>query len=270
MTLKAVTINAGLLLFSIFSKKIFEFTPHSMERFKGLVRELQNVDADFLFLQEVYCQLQKRQLITALKGTFPYSHFQKIRSRKPLDSGLLTLSRHPFKKSEHKTFQNMLFEERLFSTFGYLKSEVQVNRHSLWVYNTHLTAGGLSGPENPRTHVVRERQLREIERDIAGKPAICAGDWNCGPKVSSENFQQIQNIFPTWDRLSSHTWDPTNPLNKECPHSHCPPQKIDHVFATDHFKMRSARRLFDQPSVKTPAGLHTVSDHYGIEIHLES
>lgn len=69
----------------------------------------------------------------------------------------------------------------------------------------------------------------------------------------------------------SVTWDSRSDLNRSGPHKHQRPQRIDHIFIKSDglgsgWKIRGARRIFEELTVKVPSGMTTVSDHYGVSV----
>jgi endonuclease/exonuclease/phosphatase family metal-dependent hydrolase len=105
---------------------------------------------------------------------------------------------------------------------------------------------------------------------------VLAGDFNAGPTVSLENYQQILDAgyldsFLDNDASRRFTWEVTNPLNKSGPHKSSPNQRIDHVFlpsaVASQIQVSQTSILLHEPSVEVSVGQSvTVSDHYALRV----
>mgnify|MGYP003682944241 FL=1 len=109
----------------------------------------------------------------------------------------------------------------------------------IFIYNVHLTAGGIVGPESKKAEKLRSHQVEQLLKDAENNSSefsIILGDLNCGPKVSSMNFSAFEAAGFTGFGDNIQTWDPKNSLNIDGIHKHCPSQCIDRILFNDKIK----------------------------------
>lgn len=275
-SLTILSLNAGLLIYDLIRIPFFTPVPYLKERLLCLPSEILKEDADIIFLQEVYHIKHKKFLERSLKKTYPYFFYIHKGHKISMENGLVIFSKYLLNETSFVPFQQMRFEEKLFSKMGYLRTSISFSQLPLVFYNVHFTAGGLLGPEHKQAEALRAKQINQLMQDLkkySDERSVIAGDFNCGPDVSSANYEAL--IKEGFINLNTKllTWDPLNPLNRNGIHKDCPPQSIDHVFLNkkDFFGLKSyeAWRVFDKPVVKTKQELLTLSDHYGLKVRLQ-
>jgi endonuclease/exonuclease/phosphatase family metal-dependent hydrolase len=276
--MRIATYNLGLLDIQFFGKTVFEFAPFTRIRAKSIPQALVGLNCDVLCVQELYHAEDASAITLALAKNLPFSICSKT-SRSPLKlgHGLAIFSKHPIQDTNSVQFKTQLLDEQLIGPKGFLYANIQSPKFGeLGIATLHTTAGGFfHHPESKKANRCRHNQLVELTTFIQSKNALTfmAGDFNCGPEVSQQNFETV--LGSGFNRLDScaircddgPTWDPQNSLNISSPHKTSPPQRIDHVLATEALSSKllveSAARIFTETTlIKNHS--HTLSDHYGL------
>jgi endonuclease/exonuclease/phosphatase (EEP) superfamily protein YafD len=257
--LHLITFNAGLLRAA---GGLLQPAPYVTERLAALPHALIASGADLLFLQEVYGRRNRAAVADACRETFPHAASPPNRPHLGIDTGLMVLSREPI-RAEFHPFRAAVWEERLAGRKGF-----QYIRTSAGAFvNFHATAGGLW--RHPESEAAERERARQIEQMLgeAADARVFAGDLNAGPGVSDANYRLFaaQGLADAYllHNAEAPTWDPANPLNESGPHQTSPPQRCDHIFVRGVEVIGSAI-VFDRPTVATPRGTVTLSDHYGV------
>lgn len=261
--MKVITFNVGLLVYDLLKYSFFSPVPFVKERLNSLPKALVDSQADLICLQEIYHIDHKAFLFEYLKEHYPYSYYEHKGFRLSMENGLMVFSKTKLDHFEAQTFELTRWEERIFACTGFQKFTLS----GIDFIHLHLTAGGLLGPEHSKSESLRANQIEQLFQNSSDK-TILLGDFNCGPRVSKDNYQLF--LSRGFTNLTSDylTWDPSNPLNKNGIHKHCPPQSIDHVMA--NFSLVSKSDLiFTEECVYTNKGKSTLSDHYGILVKIK-
>lgn len=254
---------------------MLEPAPYVALRRNALPAALAALDCDVIALQEIYEQEDQDHLSRAFALTHPHVERGAGTTRLRLGSGLLVLSRFPC-RSRFVPFRDAFVEERALGIKGVLVVELA----ELTLVVTHTSAGGLwRHPESEHSDRVRDAQISQLLELAAHvrSSALLVGDMNAGPGVSDANYRRFAragwidvfaHVHPT-DRTSI-TWDPKNPNNVGGWHGHCPPQRIDHMFARSTalsagtLTVQECAIVLDEPRVTTLDRTVTVSDHAGL------
>lgn len=282
---RVLTLNAGLLDITLFGKHLLEPAPYVDERLAALPRLLLRQNADVIALQEVYQQEHREHLIERLKERYPHHFYRREHRAFRLDNSLLFFSKLPFTSVRAVPFANGILEEDFATFMGLLEATVRpAGFGEVTLYNLHATAGGARDQWSPSVEAVRAKQIGQVIRSVRHarlrSAKIILGDINAGPEVSSVNYTLfadngfIDAYAAKHVTSSKMTWDPHTALNRQGPHRHCPPQRIDHVFVREQdlrtLGVRSARIVLDTPSVPVGRGRNvTPSDHYGVTVAFE-
>lgn len=303
--LKLLTYNLGLLDVTVMGVVVFSNPEYSRSRLPYAIDSLSKHDADVICLQEVYTLEDSMFLINNLRYLYPYS--SRIESKtwlpKPVQNGLLILSKYPIVNQQLKRFDNASTLEMWVANKSILCVTVEVpNIGKVSLITTHTTAGGeITDAEHPITNGIRLEELRELKLTADNCPSdekvIIIGDLNCGLEASKGNYDYMlewtRDAFVEafnqnkWSSLTAEpfTWDPLNHLNKENVHAHCPKQRVDHVMLSklnsnwDGWTVSSASIVLSElivpVVVKDKTGLKTkemvtLSDHYGLLVTLDT
>ena len=265
--MKIISFNVGLLLYDLIKVPLFKTTPFIDERLKALPKALIESEADIIALQEIYHVEHKQFLVREVIDHYPFIHYVHKGYRFSMENGLMFLSKTPLNNVKQISFKNTRIEEYLFAQTGYAKFELHRDNKTYFVYNIHLTAGGILGPEHKKADLLRQSQIVQLLVDIESDKCdghVLVGDFNCGPGVSDINYKTI--LRAGFKNISSDTmtWDSKNPLNINGIHKNCPPQSIDHIMV--NFDCKTDTKLcFTEALVESKFGKLTLSDHYGIE-----
>jgi endonuclease/exonuclease/phosphatase family metal-dependent hydrolase len=246
------------------------------ERLQLIVRELERLQPDLVCFQEMWDR-QAIGVLSQLEG------FEVVRPPhrpwfKPLDSGLLTLSRL---KVESQAFYPLGRATRLKETVA--AKGLHVTRHTLpterevvCVMNVH---NGVHGPERRRRR--QAEHIAEIADTLPGK-AIVTGDLNADSrKHYREDWTPMQRLLDLGylDAAAEHLAPGVHPRENRAAHeqltfssengNHRSPireGRIDYIFLRgfDAGALQAARRCFHEPV----DGLHA-SDHFGVCVDVE-
>lgn len=291
MTLRITTFNVGLLDIWLFGRRVFEFPPFARERAAIIPKILSRQDTDIFCLQELYRSGDYAQIANALAPNYPFAFrgsrtssmvFEKGLGPYLKNTGLAVFSKFPLTEGEEHFFRDQTLGEMIMGRHGFQLVTVALSKNRIFkLANVHTTAGGIFGnPEDSTTTRIRQKQLCELTETISAKTNaswVIAGDLNCSPTTSSENFMFLEKIGAVdpcagIEDRSFDTWDKTNLLVARSWHRKFPSQRIDHILLSRSLHQcctARVRRLFDEPLVPiVGGGLHvTLSDHYGIELY---
>lgn len=276
-----LTFNAGLLVVRLFGRVVAEPVPFVKERSRALASAIRKRDSHLVTLQEVF-EPKKSQLASELATDYPYSAGFTRSACLGAGSGLLALSKTPISDIHYHRFPDVDIQERLFVEKGVLTFRLSLCDLIVDVAVVHTTAGGLIHTESAKANGWRKKNIEQAISilDARGlQDKLLLGDFNAGPEASKENYEQVlQAGFMDSIRIAGQecgpTWDPLNVLSLQGPHADCPPQRVDHIFLSAGLAQKllpkGATLTFKEPSVPTDTGSVTLSDHYGLQVELES
>jgi len=275
----------------------------SRSRLPYAIDALRVHDADVVCLQEVYTLEDAMFLINNLQYLYPYT--SRIEDMawlpKPVQNGLLILSKYPMSNPQLKRFNHASTLELWMANKSALSVTVDVpDVGNVSIITTHTTAGGEADPEHPETNSIRLGELQELrslaEKSSSNEKVVIIGDLNCGPETSNCNYEYMlewtRDMFVEaveqnkWKSSTGEqfTWDPSNRLNRDNVHAHCPKQRVDHVMLSklnnswDNWSVTSASIVLSEPIVpivvKDKTGVKSkemvsLSDHYGLLVTLD-
>ena len=281
MRLRILTFNAAIQDLRLFGRSLYCPLPWTGHRLRQLVPELAHCAADVVCLQELFHHRFQRQLCADLRQVYPHAA-GRIRRGPGLRLGneLLVLSRYPLSNLRLERFRAASPEELRFTSRGFISLDVDLPvLGRVRVFNLHASAGGRNDhPESPVMERLRARQVAQLLAAAEQHPAaIIAGDLNAGPHSSAANYEQLlaAGFADAWvgdgDAVS---WDPGNPLVAAGKEAHLPRQRIDHVFLSPWLARRlrpaTAAIVLHTHCTDTGRGRVPLSDHYGVEVTLES
>jgi endonuclease/exonuclease/phosphatase family metal-dependent hydrolase len=281
------TYNAGLIELRLFGRTLFSFAPYVLQRSIALPKFLMHTGCDVICLQEVFERSHAEYLKEQLASVYPYQYFPRTHRPKVFDTGLALLSKFPIQRTSVKFFSNQLLEEKMLAPKGYITARFSApDFGTINILNSHTTAGGSKHhPESNTSDACRDKQLNELVNASetaakSGDITIIAGDLNCGPEASSNNFNTLlrkgfTDSVAGWYLGKGQppvTWDPVNSLNVDSPHKTSPPQRIDHVLIASSgskIDILDVKKIGAEASVEiTPSSRITISDHYGFVVTL--
>lgn len=191
---------------------------------------------DVLCFQEFFGTLSKRRssfIASAAAAGYPYSYcgpsggFQHgLCNFKPVDGGLLIVSRFPLKSCDSLVYQNGCGSDELAAK-GVLYCRIELSRErSLHLFVTHLQAN-YQGTENWN---VQQEQLQELNEYMLEKrmgcsyadPVLLVGDMN----IAAQNKEH-------YDAMCRILLDPVDMLAQRMPQAITYPatqQRLDYVF----------------------------------------
>jgi endonuclease/exonuclease/phosphatase family metal-dependent hydrolase len=294
--LSALTFNAGLLKVQVLGWTVFENPQFAAERLPFVGRALSSapVLADIVCLQEVYTDTDAAVICRALEQTHPHVvRVNDVPTPLPkLHNGLMILSRWPLAQDSVvlERFVEASRAEQWMGNKSILKASFQVpdlGPSLVTVLTTHLTSGG-EHPESdaPSVDEVRGAELVQLRRMAEASAAkgdivIIAGDFNCGPSASEENYRSLlewtddtyvaaRDIFTPV--TPACTWDPTIYLNRTNIHAACPANRLDLILLVPpgpkwQLNIDNAAIILTEPCVPVSSSsgdpiLVTLSDHY--------
>ena len=141
--------------------------PRIKERYQKIATEIQNANAEFFALQEVFhVQKTRDWIFTPLAQnslSMTHAHKYNLWKLKSTGSGLASLSRHPVVKEEFYSYKSSSSVDRL-SNKGVLLTRILCNSNfEIDFYNTHLQASYLYRHQNAKTRI---RQLHELSEFV--------------------------------------------------------------------------------------------------------
>lgn len=153
-------------------------------------------DFDIITLQEVFTKNGYKTLVETLKDKYPYHTGSPIRKWfKPVNSGLLILSKYPIKETSFYMYSGMAHADR-FSSKGVLATTIEIQEgYYAQVATTHLQAQ--SGAKYER---IRETEYKYIKKEViegfkvSSMPMILTGDFNIDKHYPSE-YEKFINFM---------------------------------------------------------------------------
>jgi len=290
-SLTMLTFNAGLLRVNILSLlTVYSYPQYSDERIQYMPSALLYNPADILAIQECYDEEHFEFLQKYLVHIYP--HHARVESGDFLKfhNGLILFSRYPILNCQLQPYEKVSRLEYFMATKSSLIVDVDVPFLGIVTFvNVHTTSGGTADPHHHTVDQDREDELRQAVEACTvaaneGKIPIIIGDLNCGPDLSSENFNYLlkRGFRDTYAEAearntvvegSRYTWDPLNELNVNGPHSHTPLQRMDHImlsqkglekWVVDKFEVLFTEKIVD---IKRENKV-TLSDHYGVLVKI--
>jgi endonuclease/exonuclease/phosphatase family metal-dependent hydrolase len=249
--------------------KPFNFTQQEF-RTEKIAEALKKTNHDILFFQEVFINDSKDKLQKAMSETHPYSARldRKDSFLKILDSGLLVLSKYPFKIINSNYFEDCTHTD-CFSSKGFLHLEFNLpNQKIIQVITTHLQAW-----DDPKASESRSKQLAEIHQSFQkhkkpNVPQLLIGDLNIDATKGSDvtNFLKILEMKnePLIGKKNYSTGFQIDCYNKPGDNSK---QWIDHIWVnpfTSAVKVET-RQIKEFNTVFPSEKFCSLSDHYAVE-----
>lgn len=275
-TLKILSFNAAILNIRIIGYSVYRPVDFIEQRLGELIRVLRKIDADIVFLQELFHRKYQSALCRALADIYPYNTGQTYPGPGlRLGNELVTLSKLRLFKGGLVRFSRAPAEELRHTSKGFYCNELDLGQQErLQLINYHVSAGGKdSHPESAEMEIIRASQIQQILDNIAAdKKTLLVGDLNAGPDSSTSNYQQVigAGFIDTFSEAGGQgvTWDPQNPLVEAGLESHLPAQRIDHIFIDQSLssmcKIIHSQIVIDEKPLKTRLGATPLSDHYGV------
>lgn len=279
--LKIVTLNCGLMDITIMGLTVFSNPPYSQKRVKFIPQELIRINADIIALQECFNINHVKFIINELKEIYPYSSAYNTETFIKLSNGLIFLSKYPIGSSIFKQYNLNHPIENMFATKGYLICTINIPHiGSLDFINLHTTS--FTDPPDENNKIILDYELKEI-LSLINSNTIILGDFNCGPNISTHNYNFLINnnnlidvigTFNKYNNLNLYTWDPNTILTKTGPHSHHSLSRIDHIMIHkdlfNYCKILNGEIIFKREIVPIDNNVNsTISDHFGILVELK-
>ena len=278
--LSILSLNIAVQNVRILGRSFHRPLDHIEARLEKLISYLLGTDIDIVCFQELFHADYQHLVFSSVKSVFPYgTGFARKGMKFRLDNELLVLSKYPLTDGQLVRFQAAKPEERIFTSKGFYKVNLEIPEiGKLVLINAHMTAGGLRHhPEGEHSMNIRSKQIIQLLQHLPEEgPVIIVGDLNTGPEASRENYLQFIEaglldgfILAEGEGIS---WDPENPLVKNGTEHHLSPQRIDHILlnqaALKIFEPKNAEIVLTECSINAGINQIPVSDHYGVLIEL--
>lgn len=219
-------------------------------RWKYLLAELELLQADLLFLQEVSHQECLDQMMEATR--LPHSAIS-------LEAGLAILSRTPLRAKTAHMYKAVSSLENYKR--GALVCILEHERQNLTVATTHLSWKAEDGQ-------ARCQQVAEFVKIVSqtGSPAILAGDFNDIPESAAIQTVLHAGYCDLFRHVNPNhpgiTWDNQNPFIQG--HSvKFPNRRIDYVFLDQKLSSQAVMSCAVAYNRPNAANMYP-SDHYGL------
>ena len=283
-----ITWNVGMLLIKRLSYVIVEPAAHKHMRLHYLPDALNECPANIVALQELFDPHDVAYVIHKTRKRFPYYSVAEYKSSAShLNPGLVVLSDKPIMHSKFYPFKIVPPDEAMFVRKGILHCTIDAgNFGKLQVVNTHNTSGGmLWSPHNWLMHKVRKMQYRQTYKFLEKFPdesRILMGDFNSSPEASYQSYSELKRpgFLDAWalhhgpePEKRKPTWDVTNLLNVDGPHSNDVSESLDGFHIDENLlniaDIHHLDIVFTDPVVRGPNDQKiTISDHYGVQMRL--
>jgi len=228
------------------------------ERFRGIARELEDLDPDIILLQEAWTAKSRLAVPSSWRWSMARASGQHTFFHQ---NGLVTLSKFPIIDGEFHPFSRAAFPDCLVRK-GALKVTLQLpDGQIVNVWNVHLQQGG--APE------IRRSQIHELVAAVQaaddGQLAdVIGGDFNCTP--GSILFHELETALgPTVHQICGTkpfiTWRAAKAKRAR-------EETLDHIFVRPSRTLQETR-AFARLVFAPPDHRERLSDHLGIEATLE-
>jgi endonuclease/exonuclease/phosphatase family metal-dependent hydrolase len=209
-------------------------------------------------MQETFTSYAKGM---AKDAAFPYQHYQNNWDLLNLNSGLMTLTKHPIVKTDFIKFKKAA-DADAFANKGVLLTRLNVaGLGEVDIYNTHYQS------KASRSAIrVHDNEMLEaiIKRNDKGNPTFVMGDLNTQP--GSPEYQDLMkrlNPRDSWAErypgVPGYTASPENPRRD----AESGAKRIDYVFVLPNtrfdIRIESLQVMFAEPVQGV-----VLSDHYGL------
>lgn len=250
--LSVLTLNAGLTQVRLFNWIIWEAVQDCESRIHRIMQGITKLDPDIVCLQEVY-QPAHRKLLRTLTQ-YPYmvcypSH------------GNVIMSKYPVHHSQRNVFTASFWFERLYTFMGFVHTIIKLPEGNCCVSNIHTTCGASWYKwDSVIVKQVQKLQLSQLLNRVSRhKKSIVCGDFNAGPDLNVDVYNLMHAYTDACAGSKEPTWSHENVYNKNGYFSKQPSCRIDHIFVSKQFKVKSAKIVMKNGE----------SDHYGVLARLE-
>ncbi len=287
-SLTFVTWNVGMLFIKRLSYVIIEPAPYKHMRLQYLPAALNSCPANIIALQELYDPHDVAFVLHQTRDRYPYYAVAEYKHHgSHLNPGLIILSDKPILQSKFHPFKIVPPDEAFFIRKGMLHCTIDAGVFGkLEIVNTHNTSGGvLWQPHDWLMHKVRKLQYGQMFKfldNYKNSQRILLGDFNSSPEATMQSYSALTrpDFHDAWSlhygpelHKRKPTWDSSNPLNIDGPHSKDEPESMDHFHLDVNFLQSIAINhldtIFTEHIVRGPNDQRvTISDHYGLELRL--
>ena len=179
--MKIITWNIAAL------PKLYNLFGNPENRINKIIKKIKTIDADIVFLQEVFTTGIYNKLKTSLSNYYIRSYG----SGRLFWSGLIILSKYPIISQSFSAFKHASGEDIMVEK-GYLSLLILKNNKKIKIINTHLNADSfLSSKSSSKKS--RSFQLKKISNILKNckYPCILGGDFNT--RRLSFNYPVVKN-----------------------------------------------------------------------------
>jgi len=263
-----------LLTYNVWGLKVgpWRIAHNIDERIRNMVSHIQELDADVIALQEVWCDTIADFFQSQLNYRYGYYEPSRKFIKGRLGNGLMFLSRYPMVEKKFIEYSAYTRWFEFFANKGALMVLIETPNGSVNVFNTHLGSGNHINDIGSRTIQARELQ-RFIERFPNRRPALLLGDFNFNP--FSTEYQSFSHwMLGRYDEGPSDTFRQRHPNEKGFtfhverssdprPSIHNRDERIDYIFSLTSKSSRSALELAESRVVLNFPNPR-LSDHCGV------
>lgn len=230
------SLSASASELKIFSWNVFMLpqpVKYSLQSVRKLMiaGELGQLDHDVIILQEAFWGPFRAAVSSQLKHDYPYQARLGRRTvlKEVMSSGLMVLSRHPFKILGHRYFNTCRIAD-CFASKGVMLIELNLQGSPLQLALTHMQAGkGLIFEQVRRNQLATIKGLLKHHRTIA-VPQLLVGDLNIDELSGDEYKKSLESLKMTSAPLSGSIYSSkapaTNCYEKQNSTS---PSMVDHL-----------------------------------------
>jgi sphingomyelin phosphodiesterase 2 len=237
-------------------------TPHLGSRLKNLAREVEMLEPDVVFFQELFFDRHKQILSDGLKS-FPHHYFSSD-GFLGMGGGLCCFSKLPLTNTHFKKFfSSGHWFDHSFSDKLAEKGFMSLTAGGYCFYNTHLTCDYAHHPSPEDAYYpLQQAQLAELAKSLEevplAMPTFVVGDFNISPsaKLFSDFLQETNLVDLTASKDPSVIGLAHSIIGR-----HSRKQKIDYIlFRGPRAPKTTWKYVFKEPRW---------SDHLGILMQLD-
>ncbi len=271
-----LTYNVGLLEVKFFWYDILKPAKRLKQRFQKLASWIRKVNADIVFLQEIYNSKEKILLIKQLQDLYPYAIFYEKKSflNIPINNALLILSKFPIENSKFIKFKNNFWFEKVFVKRGFIAFNTKINNFEFFFINTHNVSRGLFyNQSSSLSKKYKTKQTYQVLNYFSWWADFIAWDFNVWPDYLKDIYEilikswYVEVASYLYPNKKFYTWNPSNnPLSISSLSKYEWNQKNDHIFVKksllNKLEIKDVKLVLKDKIVKVENKLIPLSDHF--------
>jgi endonuclease/exonuclease/phosphatase family metal-dependent hydrolase len=285
LSIKMITYNIWMMpdIITIFARSV---SPNKIDRAYRIVQALPK-DCDIILFQEAFCKRTRKVLFHEM-NKHGYIHQSPVVGHggcRPVNGGVVLVSRYPIIDAEIKTFGNVCAGDDSLANKGVLYVQIEKDNWNVHIFGTHTQAW-----EYSKAKQARMKQLEiiadfiEEKRLSMNEPVIVAGDMNID-KYDVEQHQQMLRVlkceeatYMALDQTKYSADAKRNKLASSGPSSSGSCELLDYIlYSKVNLQPESAKTWiiplkddsgWNRSRSGTNERIHDLSDHYPVMVEM--